>query len=316
VKIALFQSGSDNVRPGVIVDDGIVDVSSVVPPGQSPQATIEAIIDGFDTLKPLLERAAQAAEPVPLDQVRLRSPLPRPSKVMCCIANYWEHAQREPRPLNMFLKNPDAVVGPGDTIHLPEYTVPWMFMHEAELGVVLRGPARGVRQADWRSAVFGYTGMMDITGRGEGRSTWGRGTWIGKSFDTFLPIGPCITTADEIADPNDLWVQFWNDGQLRHNYNTDDMEHRVPELIEFASRTMTLRSGDLICCGTNHEGLGPVQDGETVEILIHGIGRMALTVVDPLKRTWERGIYMGQDSVNHEAVRRNRPQEAHLLRDG
>ena len=149
---------------------------------------------------------------------------------MCCIANYWEHAQREARPLNMFLKNPDAVVGPGDTIRLPDFTVPWMFMHEAELAVVLKGPARNVAQADWRSAVFGYTGMMDITGRGEGRSTWGRGTWMGKSFDTFLPIGPCITTADEIADPNDLWVQFWNDGQLRHNYNTDDMEHRVPEL--------------------------------------------------------------------------------------
>jgi hypothetical protein len=91
------------------------------------------------------------------------------------------------------------------------------------------------------------------------------------------------------------------------------MEHRVPELIAFASRTLTLRSGDVICCGTNHEGLGPVQDGERLEILIHGIGRMALTVRDPLHRTWERGIYMGQDSVNHEAVRRNKPQEAHLL---
>jgi len=68
-------------------------------------------------------------------------------------------------------------------------------------------------------------------------------------------------------------------------------------------------------CATNHEGLGPVQDGEAVEILIHGIGRMSLKVEDSLKRSWERGIYMGQDSVNHEAVRRNRPQEAHLLRD-
>ena len=190
-----------------------------------------------------------------------------------------------------------------------------MFMHEAELGIVLRGPSRGVKAENWRSAVFGYTGMMDITGRGEGRSTWGRGTWIGKSFDTFCPIGPCITTADEIPDPNDLWVQFWNDGQLRHNYNTDDMEHRVPELVEFASRTLTLRSGDLICCGTNHEGLGPVQDGETLELLIHGVGKLTVHVEDPLKRTWERGIYMGVDSVNHEAVRRNRPQDAHLLRD-
>jgi 2-keto-4-pentenoate hydratase/2-oxohepta-3-ene-1,7-dioic acid hydratase in catechol pathway len=316
MKLALFSAlDAHEIRPGVITDVGVIDISAIVPRAATPQRTIEAIIDGFGTLRSSIERAVERGEPHPLDEVRLRPPLPRPSKVMCCIANYWEHAQREARPLNMFLKNPDAVVGPGDTIRLPAYTVPWMFMHEAELGIVLKGPARNVSQADWRSAVFGYTGMMDITGRGEGRSTWGRGTWLGKSFDTFLPIGPCITTADEIEDPNDLWVQFWSDGQLRHNYNTDDMEHRVPELVEFASRTLTLQSGDLICCGTNHEGLGPVQDGETVEILIHGIGRMALKVEDPLKRTWERGIYMGQDSVNHEAVRRNRPHEAHLLAD-
>jgi len=245
---------------------------------------MDAVIDHFADVHDQLQQLAEQRQPISLEHVHLRAPLQRPSKIMCCIANYWEHAQREPRPLNMFLKNPDAVVGPGDTIRLPAFTVPWMFMHEAELGIVIKGPARGIRQQNWRDAVFGYTGMMDITGRGEGRSTWGRGTWIGKSFDTFAPIGPCIATADEIEDPNDLWVQFWNDGQLRHNYHTDDMEHRVPELIEFASRNLTLRSGDLIACGTNHEGLGPVQDGETLEMLIHGIGRMTVNVEDPLKR--------------------------------
>jgi fumarylacetoacetase-like protein len=94
---------------------------------------------------------------------------------------------------------------------------------------------------------------------------------------------------------------------LRHNYNTDDMEHRVPELIEFASSVMTLNSGDLIACGTNHEGLGALQDGEAVEIEVQHVGRMRLSVVDPLKRTWERGVYMGADSTNPEAVRRHRP---------
>jgi len=314
MKLVLFERNS-SISPGVLTPEGVVDISQVAPPMATPQAKMESIIDGYDELRARLQKLAESEQAIPLDQVRLRPPLSRPSKILCCIANYWEHAQREARPLNMFMKNPDAVIGPGDTVRLPDFTVPWMFMHEAELGVVLRGPARGVSQANWRSAVFGYTAMMDITGRGEGRSTWGRGTWIGKSFDTFCPIGPCIATADEIEDPNDLWVQFWNDGQLRHNYNTDDMEHRVPELVEFASRTLTLRSGDLICCGTNHEGLGPVQDGETLEMLIHGIGRLTVKVEDPLKRSWERGIYMGQDSVNHEAVRRNRPQEAHLLRE-
>ncbi len=314
MKLVLFDHNGA-IRPGALTDGGVVDLSADVPPGETPQATMEAIIDDFEVLRPRLEARLASGPALALEQARLTPPLPRPSKIMCCIANYWEHAQREARPLNMFLKNPDAVIGPGDTVHLPDFTVPWMFMHEAELGVVLRGPIRGVKAENWRSAVFGYTGMMDITGRGEGRSTWGRGTWIGKSFETFCPLGPCVVTADEIADPNDLWVQFWNDGQLRHNYHTDDMEHRVPELVEFASRTLTLRSGDVICCGTNHEGLGPVQDGETLELLIHGIGKLTVNVEDPLKRSWERGIYMGVDSVNHEAVRRNKPQEAHLLRD-
>jgi 2-keto-4-pentenoate hydratase/2-oxohepta-3-ene-1,7-dioic acid hydratase in catechol pathway len=265
------------------------------------------IIDGFDALRPQIERRAAAGAALPLADVRLHPPLPRPGKILCCIGNYWEHAQREPRPLNMFLKNPDAVIGPGDTIRLPDLTEPWIFMHEAELALVIKGPAKQVPRADWRRFVFGYTGLIDVSARGEGRRTWKAGSWLGKSFDTFAPIGPCITTADEIADPNNLVVRFWDDGQLRYNYNTDDMEHRVPELVEFASSIMTLNSGDLIACGTNHEGLGALQDGETVEIEVEHVGRMRLDVVDPLKRHWERGVYMGPDSTNPEAVRRHRP---------
>jgi 2-keto-4-pentenoate hydratase/2-oxohepta-3-ene-1,7-dioic acid hydratase in catechol pathway len=208
----------------------------------------------------------------------------------------------------MFLKSSDAVIGPGDTIRLPEFTEPWAFMHEAELAVVIKGPAKSVAQADWKRAVFGYTCLIDVTARGEGRATWKKGSWMGKSFDTFAPLGPCIATADEIPDPNSLHVQFWNNGELRHNYNTDDMEHRVPELVEFASTIMTLKTGDVLSCGTNHEGLGFLQDGEQVEIAIHGIGRMKLGVADPLRRQWERGVYMGADSTHPEAVRRNRPR--------
>jgi len=103
-------------------------------------------------------------------------------------------------------------------------------------------------------------------------------------------------------------VRFWDDGVLRHNYNTDDMEHRVPELVEWATTVMTMNSGDLIACGTNHEGLGFLQDGETVDIEIQHIGRMTLNVRDPLKRTWEKGVYMGADSTNPDAVKRHRPQ--------
>jgi 2-keto-4-pentenoate hydratase/2-oxohepta-3-ene-1,7-dioic acid hydratase in catechol pathway len=308
MKLVLFQtSGRDEPVPGLLTDRGIVDISEIAEKGHTPQLTMQALIDGFDRLRPTLERRATDGEALPLSSVRLRAPLPRPGKILCCIANYWEHAQREARALNMFLKNPEAVVGPGDTIVLPDFTEPWIFMHEAELALVIKGPAKKVSQTNWRSAVFGYTCLIDVSARGEGRRTWKAGSWLGKSFDTFAPIGPCIATADEIPEPNDLVVRFWNDGQLRHNYNTDDMEHRVPELVEFASTIMTLNTGDLIACGTNHEGLGALQDGETVEIEIARIGRMSLNVVDPLKRSWERGIYMGADSTNPGAVKRHRP---------
>lgn len=310
MKLVLFQAGQGEVRPGLITARGIVDIAAVVPRGYSPELTMEGIIDRFEELRPGLAKLESSGPALAADQVRLLPPLPRPGKILCCIANYWEHAQREPRPLNMFLKNPDAVVGPGDTIRLPEFTEPWMFMHEAELALVIKGPAKMVPAADWRRAIFGYTALIDVSARGQGRYTWKQGSWLGKSFDTFAPIGPCIATADEIADPNDLHVRFWNNGELRHNYNTDDMEHRVPELVEFASTVMTLKSGDLIACGTNHEGLGALQDGEVVEIDIQHIGRMSLRVSDPLKRTWERGVYMGADSTNPEAVRRHRPQTA------
>jgi 2-keto-4-pentenoate hydratase/2-oxohepta-3-ene-1,7-dioic acid hydratase in catechol pathway len=311
VKLVLFKSAAGaGILPGLLTERGVVDISAAVKKSYTPQLTMQGIIDDFERLRPALEEVGGEGAAVPLESVRLRSPLPRPGKILACIANYWEHAQREPRPLNMFMKNPDAVIGPGDTIMLPEFTEPWMFMHEAELAIVIKGPAKRVGRENWRSAVFGYTCLIDVSARGEGRMTWKKGSWLGKSFDTFAPIGPCIATADEIPEPNDLHVRFWNNGELRHNYNTDDMEHRVPELVEFASTVMTLRSGDLIACGTNHEGLGALQDGETVEIEIQRIGRMTLQVSDPLKRTWERGVYMGADSTNPEAVKRHRPQSA------
>jgi len=312
VKLVLFQAGTGgDILPGLMTERGIVDISSAVKKDYTPQLTMVDIIDNYETLQPALQQLAVKGPALPLSNVRLKPPLPRPGKILACIANYWEHAQREPRPLNMFMKNPDSVVGPGDTIMLPEFTVPWIFMHEAELALVMKGPAKMVKAKDWKRAVFGYTCLIDVSAREQGRRTWPATpltSWLGKSFDTFSPIGPCIATADEIADPNNLIVRFWNDGQLRHNYNTDDMEHRVPALVEFATTVMTMNSGDLIACGTNHEGLGALQDGETVDIEIQHIGKMTLKVSDPLKRKWERGVYMGVDSTNPEAVRRHRPQ--------
>ena len=306
MKLILFKAADATPRVGAMAQDGAVDLSALFPAQADGQATMRALIEGFESQRGAIQALCAKGPVLDLKQLQLLPPLPRPGKILCCISNYRENdAARVNTPLNMYLKNPDAVIGPGDTIRLPEFAEPWIFMHEAELALVLKGPAKRIARERWREAVFGYTCFIDVSARGEGRYTWKKGSWLGKSFDTFGPIGPCIVTADEIPNPNDLHVRFWNEGQLRHNYNTSDMEHQVPELIEFASTIMTLYSGDVIACGTNHEGLGPLQDGEKVEIEIAGIGRMALSVADPLRRTWERGLYMGADSTNHEARRRH-----------
>ncbi|PKB64210.1 MAG: hypothetical protein BZY82_11860 [SAR202 cluster bacterium Io17-Chloro-G3] len=300
MKLVLY----DDFNPGILKGDTVVDIASVVAhlEGGHGQHLMEGIIDSFGSLQPELEKVAKTARALPLSEVRLRPPLPRPSKILCCIGNYWEHMERDPRPLNMFLKSPESIIGPGDTVELPEFQAE-VFHHEAELGVVMKGPARNISELDYMKAVFGYTCFTDVSARDDGRKTWRAGSFLGKSFDTFCPIGPCIVTVDEIRNPNALGVKYWVNGQLRHDYITDDMEHRVPELVSFATAVMTMNTGDLIACGTNHEGLGPLQDGDIGEIEIQGIGRMSINVSDPLKRSWERGIYMGIDSTAHGAQR-------------
>ena len=308
MRIVLFRApGRDAPSPGVVTEAGIVDLDPLVQPADDPQEMIARLISDYDNLADAIARHAQSAPVIDGEGVRLLPPTPWPTTILGCIANYWEHAQREPRPLNMFLKDPGAVIGPGDTVRLPAFDQPWMFMHEAELAIVIRGPARNVPVDRWRDAVFGYTGLIDVTARGVGRITWRPVSWLGKSFDTFAPVGPCIVTADEVPDPNDLIVRLWDNGDLRHHYSTDDMEHPVPELIAFATAVMTLQSGDLIACGTNHEGLGAIQDGDHLELEIERIGRMAVDVADPLHREWERGVYLGTDATHPDVVR-HRPR--------
>lgn len=312
MKLVLFKISNNDARAraGALVEKGVVDLSPVVKTGVTDQATMVGLINSYDELKPALLDLVAEGVAHPLQDVSLLAPLPRPGKILNCLGNYREHqtlAERPVREINMFMKNPDAVVGPEGTIELPDHEEPYMFMHEAELALVMKGPAKKINAEAWQSAVFGYTCMIDVSARGRGRHTWKAAptqSWIGKSFDTFAPLGPCITTADEINDPNDLRVRFWTDGQLRHDFTTDDMEHRVPRVVEFATSIMTLNSGDVISTGTNHEGLGPLQDGETVEIEIEKIGKMKLGVFDPLKRKWDKGIYMGNDSVHPDSEAR------------
>jgi 2-keto-4-pentenoate hydratase/2-oxohepta-3-ene-1,7-dioic acid hydratase in catechol pathway len=223
-----------------------------------------------------------------MTNVRLRPPVPRPGKVIMGEGNYQETVKVvPPRPLRTFFKSPDAVIGDGDNVVLPKFK-PVIFNHEAELAVVFGEEAKEVSEEDALKHVFGYTTGVDVSARApeEGEPTLA-GYQYGKSFDTFLPLGPSITTADEIENPNDLQVRYWVNEHLRQDYNTSDMDHTVAFMIATLSHVMTLKPGDVIMCGTNHGNLGPLQDGDLGEIEIEKVGRSSHRVVDSLKRTWD-----------------------------
>jgi 2-keto-4-pentenoate hydratase/2-oxohepta-3-ene-1,7-dioic acid hydratase in catechol pathway len=109
-----------------------------------------------------------------------------------------------------------------------------------------------------------------------------------KSRDSFAPIGPWIVTKDEIPDPQKLQIRLYNNGTLMQNFNTSDMAHKIPRCVEWLSSVHALEPGDIIATGTNHRGLNPFMDGDKVELEIEGVGRLAFTVNDELKRKWER----------------------------
>jgi 2-keto-4-pentenoate hydratase/2-oxohepta-3-ene-1,7-dioic acid hydratase in catechol pathway len=288
MKLVMF----DDYRPGVLVGDRVVDATSAVADLHvaRPEKLMPAIIEQFDRLRGPLERLAAAGDGRPRTRVRLRAPIPVPPKLIACFGNYMESAEqsRDQRsPQDMFLKNPTGVIGDGDTVELPPHKAT-VFHHEAELGVVIGRRAKDLSPGEAMGAVFGYTCFVDVSGRGVG--TPGQNSRMGKSFDGFGPMGPCVTTRDEIPDPNDLQSRFWVDGELRQDYTTASMEYTVPEVVAFASQFMTLLPGDLISCGTHHLGLGPLQDGEHAEMEIAGIGKFGFNVRDPYKRSWPKGI--------------------------
>src|SRR5713101_5278685 len=170
----------------------------------------------------------------------------------------------------------------------------WSTLHrqvrsEAALGFVIGKRGKDIPEAEALNHVFGYTCVVDVSARGLG----GGVLFIDKSPDTFCPMGPWIVTRDEIPDPQKLSVKFWENEELRQDYNTEDMEHPIQEIVAWASKVATLEVGDVFACGTNHQGLGPMQDGENGTIEIDRIGRMSVKVEDPQKRRWPVGIDRG-----------------------
>jgi 2-keto-4-pentenoate hydratase/2-oxohepta-3-ene-1,7-dioic acid hydratase in catechol pathway len=287
VKLATF---GEDYRPGVVRDGRIVDISAAVArvPRRSNIEWMPRIIEQFDALRPAIERLVMSEQGVPLESVRLRAPIPRPRKVIMCFGNYKEFTQRERAIQDMFFGSPESVIGPGDTVVLPPHQAS-AFHHEAELTVVIGKRVHDVPATQAAmDAIFGYTCGVDVSGRGLGKP--GQTSRMGKSFDTFKPLGPWIVTADEIADPHQLGIRLTVGGQPRQEYTTDDMEYRLPEVVTFAAGYSTLLPGDVILCGTNHQGLGPLQDGDDVVMEIDQIGPLRFSVRDPQGRSWERQL--------------------------
>jgi|TARA_B100001750_G_scaffold245830_1_gene266445 2-keto-4-pentenoate hydratase/2-oxohepta-3-ene-1,7-dioic acid hydratase in catechol pathway len=292
----------DEFVPGVLRGGEVVDISPALGDlrVEDGQQTLQNIIENFEQLKPGLDVALESGEGKNLSEVRLRQPVPRPRKVLCMIGNYKEGVQRPIRPIDTFLKSPESIVGPGDTVILPKREHP-IFHHEAELGIIIGKDSHEVTQANAMDHIFGYTAFVDVSARGAiGKADSGAGSFFGKSYATFGPIGPCIVTKDEIKDPQALAIKLWVNGQLRHDYNTDDMEHPIPEIIEFTTSVTPLLTGDIIACGTNHQGLGPLQDGDTGTISISEIGEFSFDVSDPYKRNWKKEV----DEIAAERVRK------------
>jgi len=266
----------------------VVDVSPVVRdiPHTGPHDLINGLIERFAKYKGKLAKAAAAGKGVPLAKVRIRPPLPRPYNIDCMAVNYMEDGTLpEPAPINAFMKSPSAIIGDGDTMVLPDMPAT-IFEGEAELAVVIGRKASHVKAAGAMDYVFGYTNFIDGSARGVVPPT--NVFYQMKSRDTFAPMGPCIVTADEIRDPDNLQIRLWVNGVLKQNFNTSDMAHKIPRCIEWISSIHTLEPGDVVATGTNHRGLSAFQDGDRIELETEGLGRLHIKVRDDLKRTWAR----------------------------
>lgn len=278
----------NDFRLGVVRNDEVVDVMSAVEnvPRIGPHDLIAGVIEHFDSFRSKLEEAAQKGKGVALSGVQIRPPLPRPRNIVCMAVNYMEDGTRtEPAPINAFTKSPNAIIGPGDTMKLPDAPAT-VFEGEAEVAVVIGKRANNVKAADAMSHIFGYVNFID--GSARGLPPAGNVFYQMKSRDTFAPIGPYIVTADEIADPHKLQVKLSVNGTVMQNFNTDDMAHKIPRCIEWVSAIHTLDPGDVLATGTNHRGLNAFQDGDTVDLETQGLGKLTFKVSDPLKRTWSR----------------------------
>ena len=240
--------------------------------------------DAMDQVRRLIP-AAIGADRWPVGGVKLLAPIPRPPKVICIGLNYRDHAAETrmtiPEVPTVFAKFPTAVIGPGEPIVLPKNSAKPDY--EAEFVIVVGKGGRYIPEDRWREHVFGYTMMNDVSARDYQLATT---QWtMGKTFDTFAPLGPAIVTTDEIADPQALAISMTVSGARLQESNTSQMIFPIPRLIAFLSSVFTLEPGDVIATGTP-SGVGFVRKpprwlkpGDECVVRVEGLGELVNPVV-------------------------------------
>lgn len=282
MKLARY-TAHGQTRIGAIKDGKVIPLTDLVP---DAPGGIRAVLEAGPALRARLDQAlASANGGVALSAVRLEAPIPEAQKFMAIGMNYHDHAEEArragvPVPVNQlwFNKQVSCINGPFDPIYKPR--VSDKMDYEAELGVVIGKRCRYVSVEDARSVVGGYFVCNDVTAR----------DWqfksptftLGKSFDSHGPIGPWITTDDEIADPHNLTMRLWVNGELRQEANTGGMIYNIWQQIHELSQVMTLEPGDLIATGTCANvgiALGKfLQPGDVVKVEIDQLGFIENTV--------------------------------------
>ena len=280
MRIATYQS-SEQTQVGIVSADGQTVTPLQLTAEQAKGGALAVIALGNEALK------LQTGPPLNLQDVKLQAPIPLPRRNIFCVGrNYHAHAKElsasvfknnaantESWPI-VFTKVPECVVGPTDNVMLPN-EVSQQIDYESELAVVIGTGGRNITRANAMQHVYGYTIVNDVTARDiqMRHQQWD----LGKSFDTFCPMGPWIVTADEL-DGTNTRVRGWVNGELRQDALTSDLIFDIPTLIETCSRGITLYPGDVIATGTPAGvgmGLNPPQylkAGDVVRIEIDGIG--------------------------------------------
>jgi 2-keto-4-pentenoate hydratase/2-oxohepta-3-ene-1,7-dioic acid hydratase in catechol pathway len=248
---------------------------------------ISIITGGADALDRVqrFKHTPRSTPPVAFDKASFRAPIPRPPKIICIGLNYRDHAAEAkmaiPDVPTVFSKYTTSVTGHGCPIVLPKNSAKPDY--EAEFAVVIGKGGRHIPEDRWQEHVFGYTIVNDVSARDFQLATT---QWMmGKTFDTFAPMGPAIVTADEIADPHNLRIACRVNGETLQDSNTGNLIFGIGKLIAFLSSVFTLESGDVISTGTP-AGVGfgykpPkwLKPGDRVEVEVEGIGTLMNPVV-------------------------------------